>query len=91
MNKKRQISINTSFFPSNKPYNCGYVIFWRYKNGEPENKMYGFPTQASLNRLASVLRINTTITSKPDNIEVASGYFKHDSHVTEVTVTGKLN
>lgn len=94
MYNRRKISINTAFFPNEvpSPHNCGFVSSWRTGNGKRGyHKIYSFPTRSSLNRLAKVLCINTTVTFKPDNIEVASAYFKHDLHVTEIVVTGKLN
>jgi len=93
MDDRRKISINTQFFPhkDKPPLNCGYVSSWRYGKGKPSHKLYSFPTRSSLNRLAMVLRINTTVTEKPDNIEVRGAYFDHDVHVTEVIVTGRLN
>lgn len=90
----RKISINTLFFPPERsaPYNCGFVASWRPESGKNgRHKIYSRPTQSSLNRLAKVLCIDTTVTFQPDNIKVASGYFKHDAHVTEVVVTGRLN
>ena len=91
--KTREVSIITHFFPREvkAPYNSGFVSIW--KSGREKRispKLYSFTTQTSLNRLAKVLRITTTVTPKPDNIKVAGAYFAHDSHVTEVVVTGKL-
>ena len=90
MNDIRKISITTVFFPPERParWNTGFVTTWRPRN--KRQKIYSFPTQSSLNRLAKVLCINTTVTYKPENIKVASGYFQHDAHVTEIIVTGKL-
>ena len=94
MNDKRTITINTAFFPGEEkpPHNCGHVTILKWENGNIVHfHLYSYPTKSSLNRLANVLCINTSVTDKPDNIEVVGSYYKHDVHETKVDVIGKLN